>query len=227
MTERKIRILVAKPGLDGHDRGAKVVARALRDAGFEVIYTGPPPDARHDRAPRPSRRTSTPSACRSCPARTTRSFPAVIEALKARGAEDIVVFGGGIIPDDDVDAAARRRREGRVHPRHAAQVDHRLGPRQRARRVEGVPERRSGLCPKPQAGLCPTTPLGSVTPDPYFVLPTGQHKQKGQGALPLVGSRRKPLWGEGAKPLCSRLLGFPPAISVLIGILCRFLVHIH
>ena len=99
--ERKIRILIAKPGLDGHDRGAKVVARALRDGGFEVIYTG----------------------CHQTPEQIVNAaiqedvdgvgmsilsgahrflFPKVVELLKEKNAEDIKVFGGGIIPQEDI-----------------------------------------------------------------------------------------------------------------------------
>ena len=99
--EKKVRILIAKPGLDGHDRGAKVVARALRDAGFEVIYTG----------------------CHQTPEQIVRAaieediqglgmsilsgahrflFSKVVELLKEQRAEDIVVFGGGVIPDEDI-----------------------------------------------------------------------------------------------------------------------------
>jgi methylmalonyl-CoA mutase C-terminal domain/subunit len=99
--ERKVRILIAKPGLDGHDRGAKVVARALRDAGFEVIYTG----------------------CHQTPEKIVNAaiqedvdglgmsilsgahrylFPRVVELLKEKKASDIRVFGGGIIPNDDI-----------------------------------------------------------------------------------------------------------------------------
>jgi methylmalonyl-CoA mutase C-terminal domain/subunit len=99
--ERKVRILIAKPGLDGHDRGAKVVARALRDAGFEVIYTG----------------------CHQTPEQIVNAaiqedvdglgmsilsgahrylFPRVVELLKEKKASDIRVFGGGIIPNDDI-----------------------------------------------------------------------------------------------------------------------------
>jgi len=98
---RPYRVIVAKPGLDGHDRGAKVIARALRDAGFEVIYTG----------------------LRQTPAMVVEAalqedaqviglslhsgahmtlFPAVMEELKEREATDIVVFGGGIVPDEDI-----------------------------------------------------------------------------------------------------------------------------
>ena len=99
--EQKVRILIAKPGLDGHDRGAKVVSRALRDAGFEVIYTG----------------------CHQTPEQIVRAaieediqglgmsilsgahrflFSKVVELLREQQAEDIVVFGGGIIPEDDI-----------------------------------------------------------------------------------------------------------------------------
>jgi len=100
---KPVRIVLAKVGLDGHDRGVKVVARALRDAGFEVIYTG----------------------LRQTPAMVVEAalqedaqviglslhsgahmtlFPAVVEELKARRADDIVVFGGGIVPDEDIAA---------------------------------------------------------------------------------------------------------------------------
>jgi len=101
MTDRKIRILVAKPGLDGHDRGAKVVARALRDAGFEVIYTGlhQTPDMIASAAVQED--VDAVGLSIMSGAHNTL-FPAVIEALKAKNAGDIIVFGGGIIPDDDV-----------------------------------------------------------------------------------------------------------------------------
>jgi methylmalonyl-CoA mutase C-terminal domain/subunit len=99
--ERKVRLLIAKPGLDGHDRGAKVVSRALRDAGFEVIYTG----------------------CHQTPEQIVNAaiqedvdglgmsilsgahrylFLRVIELLKEKNADDIKVFGGGIIPNEDI-----------------------------------------------------------------------------------------------------------------------------
>lgn len=101
MADRKIRVLVAKPGLDGHDRGAKVVARALRDAGFEVIYTG----------------------IRQTPAMIAEAAlqedvdvvglsilsgahmtlcPKVVDLLRAQGQDDVTVLVGGIIPDEDV-----------------------------------------------------------------------------------------------------------------------------
>ena len=101
MTEKKIRVLIAKPGLDGHDRGAKVICRSLRDAGFEVIYTG----------------------LRRTPEEIVNSaiqedvyviglsilsgahnvlFPKILNLLKEKGAEDIAVIAGGIIPDKDI-----------------------------------------------------------------------------------------------------------------------------
>ena len=101
MAERKIRIMVAKPGLDGHDRGARILARCFRDAGFEVIYTG----------------------CHQTPAQIAASaiqedvdvvglsclsgahrylFPQVVQLLREKNADDIMVIGGGIIPDQDL-----------------------------------------------------------------------------------------------------------------------------
>jgi methylmalonyl-CoA mutase C-terminal domain/subunit len=101
MAEKKIRVLVAKPGLDGHDRGAKVISRSLRDAGFEVIYTG-------------LRRT--PEEIVSSAIQEDVDviglsilsgahnvlFPKVMELLKEKGADDITVIAGGIIPDKDI-----------------------------------------------------------------------------------------------------------------------------
>jgi methylmalonyl-CoA mutase C-terminal domain/subunit len=100
---RKIRVLIAKPGLDGHDRGAKVIARALRDAGMEVIYTG-------------IRQTPEQIAgaaiqegvdivgLSSLSGAHNRLFPKVVQILRERGAADILVFGGGIIPVTDIPA---------------------------------------------------------------------------------------------------------------------------
>ena len=102
MTEqKKLRILVAKPGLDGHDRGAKVVARALRDAGFEVIYTGlhQTPEMIANAAIQED--VDAVGLSIMSGAHNTL-FPAVIQALRAKGVNDVVVFGGGIIPDDDM-----------------------------------------------------------------------------------------------------------------------------
>jgi methylmalonyl-CoA mutase C-terminal domain/subunit len=101
MGERKVRILVAKPGLDGHDRGAKVVARALRDAGFEVVYTGLHQTPEMIASAAVQEDVDAVGLSIMSGAHMTL-FPAVIEALRAQGGGDIVVFGGGIIPDDDV-----------------------------------------------------------------------------------------------------------------------------
>ncbi len=98
---RKIRILVAKPGLDGHDRGAKVVARALADAGHEVIYTGLHQTPDMIAAAAVQEDVDAVGLSIMSGAHMTL-FPAVIDALVARGAGDILVFGGGIIPDDDM-----------------------------------------------------------------------------------------------------------------------------
>ena len=103
----KIRVLVAKPGLDGHDRGAKVIARALRDAGMEVVYTGLHQTPEMIAAAAVQEDVDGVGLSVMSGAHNTL-FPAVLDALKARGADDIVVFGGGIIPDDDVEALKKR-----------------------------------------------------------------------------------------------------------------------
>ena len=99
--KRKLRILVAKPGLDGHDRGAKVVARALADAGYEVIYTGLHQTPEMIAAAAVQESVDAVGLSIMSGAHMTH-FPAVLEALRGRGAGEVVVFGGGIVPDDDV-----------------------------------------------------------------------------------------------------------------------------
>jgi methylmalonyl-CoA mutase C-terminal domain/subunit len=99
--KRKIRIIVAKPGLDGHDRGAKVVARALADAGYEVVYTGLHQTPEMIAAAAVQEAVDAVGLSIMSGAHMTL-FPAVIEALRARGAGDVVVFGGGIVPRDDL-----------------------------------------------------------------------------------------------------------------------------
>jgi methylmalonyl-CoA mutase C-terminal domain/subunit len=101
MTDRRLRILIAKHGLDGHDRGAKVVARALRDAGCEVIYTGLHQTPEMIASAAIQEDVDAVGLSIMSGAHNTL-FPAVIEALRARGANDIVIFGGGIIPEDDI-----------------------------------------------------------------------------------------------------------------------------
>jgi methylmalonyl-CoA mutase C-terminal domain/subunit len=100
-TERTLRILVAKPGLDGHDRGAKIVARALRDAGFEVIYTGLHQTPEMIAAAAVQEDVDGVGLSIMSGAHLTL-FPAVMDALRSQGASDVVVFGGGIIPQDDI-----------------------------------------------------------------------------------------------------------------------------
>lgn len=99
--ERKVRILIGKAGLDGHDRGAKIVARTLRDAGFEVIYTG------LHQTPEMVVETALQEDVNAIGLSILSGvhnylFPRIIELLKEKNVDDIVVFGGGIIPDDDV-----------------------------------------------------------------------------------------------------------------------------
>ena len=124
----KIRVIVAKVGLDGHDRGAKVVARALRDAGVEVIYTGLHQTPEQIVAAAIQEDVDAVGLSILSGAHMTL-FSRVIELLKERDAADIVVFGGGIIPDADIEelsrlGVARIFTPGRVHDR-----DRGLGPR--------------------------------------------------------------------------------------------------
>ena len=99
--ERRVRILIAKPGLDGHDRGAKIIARGFRDAGFEVIYTGlhQTPEQIVTAA---IQEDVDGIGLSSLAGAHDYLFPRVIELLKEKGAEDIAVFGGGIIPEEDI-----------------------------------------------------------------------------------------------------------------------------
>ena len=96
-----VRVLISKPGLDGHDRGAKVVARALRDAGFEVIYSGlhQTPEQIVEAALQEDVQVVGLSIHSGA---HMTLFPRVVELLRDRGADDVVVFGGGIIPSEDI-----------------------------------------------------------------------------------------------------------------------------
>jgi methylmalonyl-CoA mutase C-terminal domain/subunit len=100
---RKLRILVAKVGLDGHDRGAKVVARGLADAGYEVIYSGLHQTPEMVAAAAAQESVDAVGLSIMSGAHMTH-FPAVLTALAARGAGDVVLFGGGIVPDEDAAA---------------------------------------------------------------------------------------------------------------------------
>jgi methylmalonyl-CoA mutase, C-terminal domain len=101
--QRRYRVVIAKPGLDGHDRGAKVIARALRDAGFEVIYTG-----LHQTPEQVVETTLQEDAdavgLSLLSGAHMTLFPRILELLNERGIGDVVVFGGGIIPDADIPA---------------------------------------------------------------------------------------------------------------------------
>ena len=100
-TARKVRIVIAKPGLDGHDRGARIIARALRDAGFEVIYTG------LHQSPEQIVATAIQEdvdgiGLSSLAGAHDYLFPTIVDLLRQQGAKDICVFGGGIIPQEDI-----------------------------------------------------------------------------------------------------------------------------
>lgn len=98
---RRLRVMVAKPGLDGHDRGARIIARAFRDAGFEVVYSGlhqTPEEIVHAAIQEDVDLIGLSSLAGA----HLYLFPAVVDSLKERNAEDIQVIGGGIIPEEDV-----------------------------------------------------------------------------------------------------------------------------
>ncbi|ETS93870.1 cobalamin B12-binding domain-containing protein [Veillonella sp. AS16] len=101
MAEKRIRVIVAKPGLDGHDRGAKVVARALRDAGFEVIYTGLRQTPEQIVEAALSEDVNVVALSLLSGAHNTL-FPKIVELLKEKGMGDVLVIGGGVIPDADI-----------------------------------------------------------------------------------------------------------------------------
>jgi methylmalonyl-CoA mutase, C-terminal domain len=101
--ERKLRVMVAKPGLDGHDRGARIIARAFRDAGFEVVYTGlhqTPEEIVHAAIQEDVDMIGLSSLAGA----HMYLFPRVLELLREKRVEEVAVIGGGIIPDDDITA---------------------------------------------------------------------------------------------------------------------------
>ena len=101
MADRRLRILIAKPGLDGHDRGAKIIARALRDAGFEIVYTGlhQTPEMIVEAALQEDVDAIGLSILSGA---HMTLFPAVLGLLKQRGVDDLPIFGGGIVPPEDI-----------------------------------------------------------------------------------------------------------------------------
>ena len=106
MAQERIRVVIAKPGLDGHDRGAKVVARALRDAGMEVVYTGlhQTPEQIVDTTVQEDADAVGLSVLSGA---HMTLFTRLMELMRERGIDDVVVFGGGIIPDEDIPELAR------------------------------------------------------------------------------------------------------------------------
>ena len=101
--DKKIRVLVAKPGLDGHDRGAKVVARALRDAGFEVVYTGlrQTPEQIAEAALQEDVNVVAMSILSGA---HPHLFPKVVNLVREKGMKDVLIIGGGVIPEGDIPA---------------------------------------------------------------------------------------------------------------------------
>jgi methylmalonyl-CoA mutase C-terminal domain/subunit len=114
-SQRKVRILIAKPGLDGHDRGAKVIARGFRDAGFEVIYTGLHQTPEQIVAAAIQEDVDGIGLSILSGAHTY-VFPRVMELLKEQNAEDIAVFGGGIIPEEDIPSLKKQGVKGIFPP---------------------------------------------------------------------------------------------------------------
>ena len=107
MSKGKIRVLIGKPGLDGHDRGAKIIARALRDAGMEVVYTGLHRSAEEIVETAIQEDVDAIGLSILSGAHMTL-FPRIIKLLKDQGADDILLFGGGIIPDEDREELLRK-----------------------------------------------------------------------------------------------------------------------
>ena len=131
MAEKRLRILVAKPGLDGHDRGAKIIARALRDGGFEVIYTGlhQTPEMIAEAAVQEDVDAVGLSILSGA---HMTLFPEVIRLLTESGAGDVAVFGGGIIPDEDSSKLKTLGREASLYTRRLDRRYREVGARERA-----------------------------------------------------------------------------------------------
>ena len=132
--ERKIRVLTAKPGLDGHDRGIKVICAALRDAGMEVIYTGlrQTPEQIVAAAVQEDADVIAMSVLSGA---HNYLFPRVMELVKEKGITDVLVMGGGIIPDEDIPPLKSCRHRRHLWPRHRYQRHHRLYPGKRPQKL--------------------------------------------------------------------------------------------
>ena len=136
-SEKKIRVVVAKPGLDGHDRGAKIIARALRDAGMEVIYTG------LHQTPEQIVETVIQEDADAVGLSILSGahmtlVPRIMELLGEQGVDDVVVTVGGTIPSDDIAELKAARRGRGLHSRCADATGDRLHPRRRPRVVRGL-----------------------------------------------------------------------------------------
>jgi methylmalonyl-CoA mutase, C-terminal domain len=131
MSEDRIRVLLAKPGLDGHDRGVKVIARALRDAGMEVIYTGlrQTPEMVVNAALQEDVDAIGMSILSGA---HMTLFPRVVALSREAGLDDVIIFGGGIIPDEDIPPAERARGDRGLHAGLAHGGDHRFHSQERA-----------------------------------------------------------------------------------------------
>ena len=151
--EKKIRILIAKPGLDGHDRGAKVIARALRDAGMEVIYTGlrQTPEMIAEAALQEDVDAVGLSILSGA---HLTLLPRIVACLRDKGLDDVLVFAGGIIPDEDRGAPAGSRSRGCLWAGHQYRFSRRVYPWSIPNCLTPFPRLSSGPC-KVIGGPCP------------------------------------------------------------------------
>ena len=147
-TARKIRVVVAKPGLDGHDRGAKIIARALRDAGMEVIYTG------LHQTPEQIAETVIQEDADAVGLSILSGahmtlVPKVVELLQAQGVDDVLVTVGGTIPADDIPELKRLGRRRGLHPRRRNRRHRRVHPRAAPAPATPKAERRDAALARP------------------------------------------------------------------------------
>ena len=136
--ERKIRVLAAKPGLDGHDRGIKVICAALRDAGMEVIYTGlrQTPEQIVAAAVQEDADVIAMSVLSGA---HNHLFPRVMELVKEKGIQDVLVMGGGIIPEEDIPPLETGGDRRHLHPGHQHQRHHQFHPGTRQEKLSRKP----------------------------------------------------------------------------------------
>ena len=162
MTDRPLKVLIAKPGLDGHDRGAKVLARGLRDEGFEVVYTGLRQTPEMIVTAALQEDVDVVGLSILSGAHMTL-VPRVCAQLRERGLDDVLVTVGGIIPDDDVEPLAGGGRRGRVRARDHHPRGGRLHPRERHPARLAWPTRRTGRAAPRSAPRPSPTPRAPAT----------------------------------------------------------------